>query len=209
MSVNSFIISIYKSRKNLLDIFNERGFDITNYDNYNINELGILIDNDQLDMLLENKTNNKKIYVKYFIEKSLNSQKIYDIVEDLFNIENILNKNDDLYIITKDEINDTIMQIMRELWLNENIYVSIISIKRLQFNILKHELVPKHTVLSDEEKEQIKFKYNILKDSQIADISFYDPVSLVLGIRPNNLVEIERNSKTSITSKFYRICKIN
>lgn len=209
MTSNSLVISIFKSRNNILEILSEeRNFDITNYSNYSINEIGILIDNEQLDMLLE-KEDNTKVYVKYYINKILNSQKIYDIVEDLFNIESILSKKDDLYIIVKDDINETITQIIKEIWLNENIYISIIPLKNLQFNILKHKMVPKHRVLSEIEKEEIKKKYNILKETNIAGISYFDPVALALGIRPGSLVEIDRNSKTSISTKFYRICQIN
>ena len=40
----------------------------------------------------------------------------------------------------------------------------------------------------------------------IPGISRFSPVSQVLGIRPGQLCEIVRPSKTSITSKFYRIC---
>ena len=64
---NSFIISIYNSRKNLLEILNERGFNIEKYSDFGITEIGILIENNQLDMLLENETTKKKVYVKFYI----------------------------------------------------------------------------------------------------------------------------------------------
>jgi len=92
--------------------------------------------------------------------------------------------------------------------MEDQYYISILNINRLQYNILNHTLVPKHIILNDEEAELFKKKYNIIDDSQIADISYFSPVSLVLGIRPNNIVKIIRNSKTSIESNFYRICKL-
>ena len=57
---NSFIISIYNSRKNLLEILKERGFNTEKYDNFSITEIGILLENNQLDMLLENVNTKKK-----------------------------------------------------------------------------------------------------------------------------------------------------
>jgi len=203
---NSHIISIYKARNTILEILNERGFDISKYNNYSINEIGILTENNELDMFLENI--NKKIYVKFYVSKVLKSQNIYSIVDDLFHIESILKKNDDLIIIVKDEPNDTLIQTIKDIWMQDNIYISIINIKRLQFNILKHSLVPKHRILSIKEAEEMKKKYNIIDNSQIPDISYFSPVSIVLGIRPDDIVEIERNSRTAITSLFYRICKI-
>lgn len=205
---NSFIISIYNSRKILLEILQERGFNITKYSNFGITEIGILLDNNQLDMLLENDNTKKKIYVKFYINKLIKPQNIYDIVEDLFHIETILEKKDDLMIIIKDEPNDTMMENIKDIWVSENIYVSLLNIKRLQFNILKHSLVPKHTLLSLDEKEAFMKKYNIIDKSQIPDISFFGPVSIVLGIRPDDVVKIERSSRTAIQSDFYRICKL-
>jgi DNA-directed RNA polymerase subunit H (RpoH/RPB5) len=205
---NSFIISIYNSRKILLEILQERGFNVTKYSNFGITEIGILLENNQLDMLLENENTKKKIYVKFYINKLIKPQNIYDIVEDLFHIETILEKKDDLMIIIKDEPNDTMMENIKDIWVSENIYVSLLNIKRLQYNILKHTLVPKHTLLTLSEKEQFMKKYNVMETSQIPDISFFSPVSLVLGIRPEDVVKIERNSRTAIQSDFYRVCKL-
>ena len=205
---NSTIISIYNSRKHLLEILEERGFSIANYSNFSITDVGILTENNQLDMLLENSTINKKIYVKYYVTKLIKPQNIYDIVEDLFHLESILEKKDDLMIVIKDEPNDTLLENIKDIWTSDKIYISLVNIKRLQFNILKHTLVPKHTILTDDEKELFMKKYNILDNSQIPDISYFSPVSIVIGLRPNDVVKIERASRTSITSDFYRICKI-
>ena len=205
---NSFIISIYNSRKNLLEILNERGFNIEKYSDFGITEIGILIENNQLDMLLENETSKKKVYVKFYISKVIKPQNIYDIVEDLFHLESVLEKKDDLIVIIKDEPNETMLENIKDIWVSENIYISLINIKRLQFNILKHVLVPKHTILSNTEKELFMKKYNIFDKSQIPDISYFSPVSIVMGIRPDDVVKIERNSRTSIQSDYYRICKL-
>jgi len=205
---NSTIISIYNSRKNLLEILEERGFSITNYSNFSITDIGILTENNQLDMLLENATTNKKIYVKYYVTKLIKPQNIYDIVEDLFHLESILEKKDDLMIVIKDEPNDTLLENIKDIWVSDKIYISLVNIKRLQFNILKHTLVPKHTILNENEREIFIKKYNILNNSQIPDISYFSPVSIVIGLRPDDIVKIERNSRTSIKSDFYRICKI-
>jgi DNA-directed RNA polymerase I, II, and III subunit RPABC1 len=205
---NSTIISIYNSRKNLLEILEERGFSIANYSNFSITDVGILADNNQLDMLLENAATSQKIYVKYYVTKLIKPQNIYDIVEDLFHLESILEKKDDLMIVIKDEPNDTLLENIKDIWVTEKIYISLVNIKRLQFNILKHVLVPKHTILSETEKEMFMKKYNILDNTQIPDISYFSPVAIVIGLRPNSIVKIERSSRTSINSDFYRICKI-
>ena len=78
----------------------------------------------------------------------------------------------------------------------------------MQFNILKHTLVPKHTVLNEKEKEEFIKKYSITDNKMIPTISYFSPISIILGIRPGDVCHIERFSKTSITSDFYRICTL-
>ena len=131
---------------------------------------------------------------------------IQEIVEDLFNLEEILSKDDELLIIVKDDINDSIKSTLVNIWNSQKIFVSIISLKRLQYNILNHTLVPQHIIMTEEEKLDIKKKYNVIDDSKFPEISRFDPVSTLIGLRPDNLCKIIRPSKTSITSDFYRLC---
>ena len=208
MSENRNIVSVFKSRNNILNILKSRGFNINNYNGFSINEIHSLVTNDLLDMLVTNETTNKKVYIKYFnLEKSIRPNNVHEIVESLFNIEQILNNTDELIIINKDEPNETLQKLQRSIYVHDNLYINIINIERLQFNILEHSLVPKHTVIYDKDIiENIKQKYNIVDDSEFPTISRFDPVSQVLGIRPGELFEIERSSKTAIKNKFYRIC---
>ena len=64
---NSQTISkIFTSRKIMLDLAKERGFDISDYENFTINEIQVLTNNKQLDMLLEKTEDGetKKLYFK-------------------------------------------------------------------------------------------------------------------------------------------------
>ena len=203
---NQLITEIYKSRKNLLDILESRGFDTSDYNSFTYEELHTMIQNQQLDFIVKKVGSEKKVYVKYNIVKVLRPNNIYDSVEDLFHIENVLTKNDDLIIINKDEPNDTLQTTIKNIWLNDGLYIAIINIARLQFNILNHTLVPKHTVLSEEERNIFLEKYNITNKKMIPTISYFSPVSILLGIRPDDICKIERFSKTAINSDFYRIC---
>ena len=199
------VISIFKSRQNLLEIMASRGFSVNDYSGYNANEIHAMAVNKQLDMLLTNE-GGKKVYIKYYINKSLRPDNVYNMIEDLFSIENLLTKKDDLIIVIKEEPNDTLMKLQTHIWNTEKIYLAIINISRLQFNILKHDYVPPHTPLDIEEAEQVKRKYNILDNKQMPDISRFSPVSQVLGLRPGDMCRIDRPSKTAISAPFYRIC---
>ena len=207
MSENHNIISVFKSRNNILDILQTRGYNIDSYTGFSVNEISSLVSNNLLDMLVTNDTTNKKIYIKYFnLDKSIRPNNVHEIVDSLFNIEQVLSTEDELIIIIKDEPNETLQKLQTSIYTHDNIFVNLINIDRLKFNILNHNLVPNHRVLTSEEKELVKKQYNIENDSEFPTISRFDPVSQVLGIRPKELFEIERASKTAIKTKFYRIC---
>ena len=63
MSNNNQILNIYKSRKNLLEIVKSLGYDVEDYEVFNINEIDAMVSNEQLDMLIENPNEKRKIYV--------------------------------------------------------------------------------------------------------------------------------------------------
>jgi DNA-directed RNA polymerase subunit H (RpoH/RPB5) len=95
---------------------------------------------------------------------------------------------------------------MNTIWNKDGIYFTINNLNNYLFNILKHDMVPNHTVLSDEETEKLKKQYNILYDNQLPEISRYDPVAEAIGLRPDQVCKILRKSKTAITAPYYRLC---
>ena len=204
---NKEIIQIYNSRKNLINILAKRGFDVSGYDNFNINEIQAMKNNDQLDMLLTEKDveNPTKIFIKYNLS-NLNQNHIYEIVDDLFQVEEVLTKRDELLILSNSLPNDKIKKLITLIFKRDGYYFNINDIGSYMFNILDHKLVPDHRVMSEEEKQDIKQKYNIVKDSEFPEISRYDPVAIVIGLRPGMVCEITRSSKTAIQSKYYRLC---
>ena len=177
-----------------------------NYNEFSINELHIMHNNKQIDMLVSNELGNKA-YIKYYLGRSLRPQNIHDIIDDLFNLESILNKQDSLIIITKDKSSrDTLLAEVKQLWAENEIYINIIDIMSLQFNILEHEMVPKHIKLDEKEIEEVKKRYNIIDNSQIPEISRFDPVAIAIGLRPGEICKIIRPSITAITGLYYRYC---
>ena len=206
MSQSGNIISIFKSRENLLAILETQGYNVEDHKEFSISEIHIMFKNNQLDMLLTKKDSSKKVYVKYNLGKPLRSNNIYEYIEDLFEIEKALSKNDDLIIIIKDEPNEPLNKFLKNIWEREQFFLIVFNIQRLQFNILEHDYVPSHTILNTEQTKDIKHLYHIEDKSQLPEISRFDPVAKAIGIRPGEICEIIRPSKTAITSQFYRIC---
>jgi len=216
---NVLISQLYKSRNIILELMEKDGYNVKEYANFSISELNTMKQNNQLDMLLEKNevptesntstispTRKKKIYIHFYLGKSLRPNNIQEMIDDLFHLEEILTKEDTLYIVIKDEPNDTLINESKQIWERDGIFIVLESIKRLQFNILNHTLVPKHRVLSNSEVINIMNKYNITDKSLFPEISRFDPVARAIGIRPGEICHIIRPSKTAIEANYYRVC---
>ena len=206
---SSEISSIYKSRNIILELMETQNYNTTDYLGFSISEVNIMYTTKQLDMLLTKTDGSRKIYIKYFLLKALRINYIDEMIEDLFYTEEVLAKKDTLLIITKEEVNETIQNHLKQVWEQDKVFIIVITLKKLQFNILKHTLVPPQRIISSEETEIVKRKYNIMEDTQWPEISRFDPVMLVIGIKPGEVCEIIRPNKSSIVEKYYRLCANN
>lgn len=211
-SNTSVLISqIYQSRKNILELMERQGFDVSGYANFSVSEINAMKQNNQLDMLLEQKTDdsspgNKKTYIRYYLAKTIRPANLQEMIDDLYILTETLKKEDSLYIIIKDNVNETLINELKDIWERDGYYIVIESIKYLQYNILKHTLVPEHNIINEDEVKNIMTRYNITDKTQFPDISRFDPVARAIGIRPGQLCHIIRPSKTAITTDYYRIC---
>lgn len=211
-NTSSLISSIYKSRTILLELMGMQGYNVYDYEGFTVNEVNTMKVNNQLDMILEKNAEDvdlkrkTKIYICYYLAKSLRPQNLQEMIDDLFNTEEVLTKYDTLFIVVKDEVNETLLNALKHIWEQEKIFIVIQNLKRLQFNILKHVLVPPHRILSNAEVLAVKKRYNVMSDAQFPDISRFDPVAQAIGIRPGQVCEIIRPSKTAISAPYYRIC---
>jgi DNA-directed RNA polymerase subunit H (RpoH/RPB5) len=138
--------------------------------------------------------------------KKIQQKDVHNIVDDLFVLEEVLTKDDTLIIVAGHQINDTIVQLLNQMWEREKYFIIIYSIEQLQFNILEHQYVPPHEILGSDEEESMMRRYNITNADQLPSISRYDPVAQAIGIRPGQICKITRPSRTSIVSQYYRVC---
>lgn len=207
MTTNNRILKLFKSRNTLIEQLDNLDYDISNFSEFSINEIDAMNNNDQLDMTISHRKTDAKLYVKhYFNSKQINRANLDNVIEDLYNIDNILNKKDTLVVIIDDEPNDTIVTRIRYLHDHDGIFVIIHNINRLQYNILNHSFVPKCTILGDTEVVELKKRYNILSNKQLPEISRFDPQALVMCMRPGQICKFNRDSSTAMFYDYYRIC---
>jgi len=208
MSLTSTRIrTIYKSRNTILDLLKTQNYDTTDYAEFSINEIDVMFANSQLDMLIKHTDGVHSAYIKYYLTaKQLRPTNLDEMIEDLYMIEGVLTKADTFIIIVNDEPNDKIIEKMKYLYEHDGIFVVMHNISRLQYNILKHQYVPQMRVLSKEEENLVKMKYNLTDSAKFPEISRFDPQALVMNVRPGDVCHFKRVSPTALFTDYYRVC---
>jgi DNA-directed RNA polymerase subunit H len=79
--------------------------------------------------------------------------------------------------------------------------------KKRKIDILLHELVPKHILLTKEETQELLDKYQI-DVIDLPQMFEKDPVALAIGAKEGDVVKIIRESYTTVSSiDYYRYVK--
>jgi len=71
------------------------------------------------------------------------------------------------------------------------------------FDLFEHKLVPKHEILTPEEREQMLAQYKI-QPYQLLQIKVSDPTVKAIGAKPGDILRIIRESPTAGTHIAYR-----
>ena len=157
-----------------------------------------------LDIYLENK--NNKIMVKFIVNQKLRINNLTNLVEDIITTQ--LSENDTLIIITHDKITNEIFdEFLETIFQKHNIFIQLFWIETLMVDITQHKLVPNHSIISNEEKEQLLQKYNLVSYNQLPIIMKNDPVAKYYGGKRGDVFKINRPSETAGEYVTYRFCQ--
>lgn len=206
---------LYVSRKNLLNYLENQGYDVESQNNITIPEINAMKTQTASDM-----TSNLDFEVKHKEDSSLKCSIFYYLKQNQSIKQNILeemvmnyyDENDKkkciFILIIQGTINDTVRKTIKHLWKKHEEYTVVYEVKSLLFNILDHSFVPKHEKLSLKEKEELYTSKNVMDDSQMPEISMFDPMAKVLLLKPGEVCKITRYNKISFLDYFYRLCVI-
>lgn len=216
---------IFRSRGVLLDMIENRGFNVDSYKSFTRDDIFLLFNQHNqknaisnevgpLDILVKKPNEEGKeeqLYVKYKLDDKFKKNK--SLEQQIMSIyDSPLTKNDCLVIInyeavefkpTKKESN--IERFNDSIYNNHGYFIQLYGIKNLLFNISKHFSVPKHEYITNKEIKDILLKYNI-KINNFEEIRREDPQAKYIGLRPNQVCKITRPSTSSIYSVIYRRC---
>lgn len=73
-----------------------------------------------------------------------------------------------------------------------------------EFNVLTHDLVPKHVVIDEAERKVLLEKFNIIPE-QLPKILKNDPAVKQIGAEEGDILKITRKSPTAGTTLYYRL----
>jgi DNA-directed RNA polymerase subunit H (RpoH/RPB5) len=146
--------------------------------------------------------------VKFHLGKNLNENSLQPIIEDLFILTDTLTPKDKLIVIYEGgDPNDSLKTHLKYKFSHDGIFVVVHNIKRLQFNLLEHHLLPSNiTILTETETTELMEKYHLNKIQELPEISRFDPMALAICLRPGQICKFYRKSPTALTAEYYRVC---
>lgn len=179
---------IKSSRKTILELLHDRGYDI----DQNKDELIA----DTQKMIRATNLEGKIIQVVFILVK-----RQIPLVKEYIAQHCLNTPNTNHIVVTQHAVNKTFRALC------DNYNIEIFDIKSLGINITKHSLVPEHILhTEEEEKEQLKQKIQIEDWSQIPQMYITDPIARYYGAKQGDVFEIVRNSKTAGRYSSYRHC---
>lgn len=106
-------------------------------------------------------------------------------------------------LVTRNEMSPAMRKSLTET--AKHARVECFTLEELETNITHHELVPKHVLLSREEKTAL-LESQRLKVMQLPRIKQSDPVARYLGLLPGDVVKIIRR-EGQYPTLYYRLCE--
>jgi DNA-directed RNA polymerase I, II, and III subunit RPABC1 len=193
--------TLFKIRKTVLEMVEDRKYIVPESDKINFEEFSAQFDAKNIDIFIPDE-NKSPIYIHFHNEnKSMAKSDLKNLVESL--IEKYNNHEIKIIILLKEKGNGSIF---KELNKEEYKHVEIFMNKNMIFNITHHQMVPKHSILSLEEEEEILEKYNTTKN-KFPKILRSDPIVQYYGMKPDQICKIIRKSPEVGESIYYRLVK--
>ena len=216
---------VYKSRKHILEMIEDRGFSTRDITRYSKDELITLLENHKkggfdtagelsaLDIIVNNPDTERKLVIKYRLDdKFKKSKKLLTQIETIYDTYE-LTKEDCLVILNRDiilykddmrSVNNVFIKFINELYY-EGKFVQLYGLQNFLFNISKHIYVPKHRILTKSEIAPLTEKY-FTDITKMPTIYREDPMAKYIGAHTGDLIEIKGYSETAGFISKYRLC---
>tara|TARA_B110000914_G_C15504412_1_gene467539 strand:+ start:1111 stop:1752 length:642 start_codon:yes stop_codon:yes gene_type:complete len=202
----SLLDKIYKSRKTVIELMEDRGVNMDKFKEYTINEVELMVSNmpkANKDISPVDITLDKGI-IKYILTPKIRVTNLMSLTNQI--LEDY-SEGDTIIFIIRDKITseDSIDEFFRNIYTKEKIFVQFFHLDTLTFNVTNHSLVPRHEILSTEETNELIKSLYITDIKKLPKINASDPISKYYGIKKGEVFRITRPSETSGISYYYRV----
>lgn len=206
---------IVRSRSTILEILENRGYNVDAYKAANPAELvGYATsssDTKLLHIIAPKKEGGEgpmqRACVVYWVDGSY-KPRIEKELGKLFSEEwNMNPETDDIIIVLSEPFNDAFHVQAVKQYNDNRARISFFQIKNLISNPARHIMVPKHRKCNPNEIAQIMSKLRLKSKYELPHIKYHiDMQARVLGLVPGDVVEIMRPSETAGVTYIYRVC---
>ena len=207
-----FIDNVYRSRLTILDILEERGYNVEKYRKFSPAEATAAATAfPSLSFKVSKKDDESKICdVRY---ANISRQKLDTFFND---IDDADTENTEVIVMMIQHVSDAhhvvaLKQYMKPKESNDKerrkLRVSFFSIELIVINPMKHVLVPKHQIVPPEQHNELMNSLYINVKSKLPEIKFHiDPIARCIGAVPGDIIKITRPSSSAGESIIYRLC---
>ena len=215
----SLVDKIYRSRINLLDILDSRGYNTTPYRKFSPQEIELMAVKPQSLMMDfvpradADGSKQKNIRVIYFLERL--KQRLPKLMSKLLGEDEDIAvdpETTEVIVMTNDEIGDVFnneaIKAYNKHYKDVSLKISFFEILHLSaLNPLKHVRVPKHELVPQEEHEALMKTLFVTSKTQLPIIRYHeDSIARCMGLVPSDIVKITRSSPTAGEYIQYRHC---
>ncbi len=198
--------------KNIEDMLVNRGDDVSSF-----KEILLSLNKEDFEsdkLVINVQTLNTTIL--YALSKNLRKNIINELKEKLKdgdNIKDFINKyggkNNIIIVFNNESISTAVKSQLNKydkIFQKNGGHLQYFSSQQLMFNPTKHEYVPKHTKLTEEEAKEFMKEYLARSKMHMHVILQNDPIAKWIGLKHGDIVRIDRYNENSGESFSYRSC---
>lgn len=218
MDADSLVDLIVRSRTTILEILNDRGYDVDEHKGISPEEIFLIAARtpDLLKIIAPKKADSsapmERAIVYYMVSNPIRQRaevEVSKLWDHEKNPDNLDPTKDEVIVVLSEPAHDVFHIQASKQWTEHKRRVNFFQLKNLISNPAKHVFVPPHRKLSPEEVAELLKTGHILSKSQLPHIKYHvDMQTRVHGLVPGDVVEITRGSETSGTATVYRVCSL-
>jgi len=206
---------IIRGRPTILDIIENRGYDVTSYKDVHPEDiLKFASTNPDLLRIIgakvpDGKAPMERCVVIYWVAQPMRLRLEQEIAKlwDEDNANHYNKTTDEIVVILNEPYHEVFDLTAVKQWNTQKARISFFHLKNLISNPSSHTFVPPHRKLTNEEIETVISQTHVKTKSEFPHIKYHrDIQARVLGLVPGDVVEIQRPSETCGIYTMYRVC---